>query len=219
MKQPKFLISNSKITGAGLGLFATTDFKKGQDILEVKGKTLTAAEYSIKLAKGIGAWKYCIEISNDLIMDMTSLNCIARCANDAKGSSFKNNAVVEYNSDGKLYFVATKNIIAGEEILVKYGTPYWKSYDKNIKKDSDIQKLLKLGFEIHHLDDYSGWWYELNLNWVFGVIIEIIVDLDTNKTSIGLEVMKNGKIDCIDIYEQKLDISKLPALIKTFKTK
>jgi SET domain-containing protein len=63
---------------------------------------------------------------------------LARYANDAAGLSrvkgLRNNACYEISGD-QCFIVATRDIEAGEEILVSYTKEYWDCIRYNIKND------------------------------------------------------------------------------------
>lgn len=130
-------IKPSLLPNAGKGLFTNRDIKKGELIVEYKGEIIS--------------WKECVErAQNDMYGYMFFINnkhCIdayltpealARYANDAKGLSrikgISNNAVYAIK-DNKAWIQATKNIKAGSEIFVSYGTDYWKVIRENIRID------------------------------------------------------------------------------------
>jgi SET domain-containing protein len=69
---------------------------------------------------------------------------LARYVNDAKGlvrtKSRTNNA--QFKNDGlKVYIIATRDIPAGEEILVEYGYKYWNTVKRNMEIDKANQPL------------------------------------------------------------------------------
>lgn len=132
----KVSIGISSIPGAGRGLFAEENIKRGQVIMQVTGprytahETLTqhvANEYLLELNDGTGD---CIEVTGE-----------ARYANDAKGfnavSGMYNNAQFCSAEDHSMYLEATRTILKGQEILVNYGKAYWKEFFKE-------QKLLQV---------------------------------------------------------------------------
>ena len=119
----KVRIANSAIPGAGKGLFAEEDIKRGSFILPIEGPRITVAEmeeiendYLLEINDGTGD---CIEVEGE-----------ARYANDAKGRSVVegvvNNAQFVSLEDHSMYLEATRSIKKGQEILVHYGKGYWK---------------------------------------------------------------------------------------------
>ena len=121
----KVSIGISGIAGAGKGLFAEEDIKRGQLILMIEGRRITAAEIEIFEEEN----DYLLEI-NDSTGDCIEVSGEARYANDAKGITntpgIVNNAQFCSLEDHSMYLEATRTIRSGQEILVKYGNGYWK---------------------------------------------------------------------------------------------
>lgn len=128
----KVSIGSSGIPGAGKGLFAEHDFKRGELIIPVTGPHYTAKEtievhyeneYLLELNDGTGD---CIEVTNE-----------ARYANDAKGITAMpgvvNNAQFWSAEDHTMYLSATRTIKKGQEIFVSYGKAYWREILKEQK--------------------------------------------------------------------------------------
>ncbi len=128
----KVRIGNSCIPGAGKGLFAEEDIKRGQLIFVIQGHRFSASEieemekendYLLEINDGTGD---CIEVSGE-----------ARYANDAKGINcipgLVNNAQFCSLEDHSMYLEATRRIPNGQEILVNYGKGYWKELRKELK--------------------------------------------------------------------------------------
>ncbi len=124
MSRKKVSLSESRIAGAGIGLFAAEDIKRGHLIVHVTGPRITVKEieeshsendYLLELNDGTGD---CIEVQGE-----------ARFANDAKGKTstpgLVNNALFRSADDHSMYLEATRTIKSGEEILVNYGKGYW----------------------------------------------------------------------------------------------
>lgn len=124
MSRKKVNLGESRIAGAGIGLFAAEDIKRGHLIVHVTGPRITIKEieeshsendYLLELNDGTGD---CIEVQGD-----------ARFANDAKGRTstpgIVNNALFRSADDHSMYLEATRAIKSGEEILVNYGKGYW----------------------------------------------------------------------------------------------
>lgn len=106
-------------SSAGLGLFATRAFKKGERIIEYFGRTLTnAEEYTSKS-------KYLFEINSRKTIDGTTRENIARYINH----SCKPNCEPEIER-GRVFIDATKAIKLGEEFTYDYGEEY---VDEHIK--------------------------------------------------------------------------------------
>ncbi len=106
-------------SSAGLGLFATRTFKKGERIIEYFGRTLTTAEeYSSRS-------KYLFEVNKRKTIDGTLRENIARYINHA----CKPNCEPEIER-GRVYIDAIKPIKMGEEFTYDYGEEY---FDEHIK--------------------------------------------------------------------------------------
>ena len=120
----KVRIDNSTIQGAGKGLFAEEDIKRGQVILPVTGPRYSATEVETIHADNL----YLLEL-NDGSGDCIEVQGEARYSNDAKGVNnipgLVNNASFYSAEDHSMYLQATRRIPKGHEILVDYGKGYW----------------------------------------------------------------------------------------------
>ena len=106
-------------SSAGLGLFATRPYKKGERIIEYVGRTLTnAEEYSSRS-------KYLFEVNARKTIDGAVRTNIARYINH----SCTPNCEPEIER-GHIYIDAIKNIKTGEEFTYDYGEEY---FDEHIK--------------------------------------------------------------------------------------
>ena len=111
--------SLSERSSAGLGLFATRPYKKGERIIEYVGRTLTnAEEYSSRS-------KYLFEVNARKTIDGAVRTNIARYINH----SCTPNCEPEIER-GHIYIDAIKNIKTGEEFTYDYGEEY---FDEHIK--------------------------------------------------------------------------------------
>lgn len=105
-----------KRSSAGLGLFATKDFKRGDFIIEYTGEHITNEE-----ADNRGG-KYLFILTKKRVIDGKARSNIARYINH----SCAPNAEPESDEDaGKIRILARKKIIAGDEITYDYGKEYW----------------------------------------------------------------------------------------------
>jgi SET domain-containing protein len=136
----EFLVKKSQIPGAGKGLFAKRDFKKGERILEYLGEIITDAECD-RRAEEHDQYGYIFYISKKKCVDAYHTpEHLARYANDAKGltkvKGLNNNCCYSiYKQSG--WIKAEKNIKVGEEIFVSYGAEYWRDIRYNIKLDEE----------------------------------------------------------------------------------
>ena len=106
-------------SSAGLGLFATRPYKKGERIIEYVGRTLpNAEEYSSRS-------KYLFEVNARKTIDGAVRTNIARYINH----SCTPNCEPEIER-GHIYIDAIKNIKTGEEFTYDYGEEY---FDEHIK--------------------------------------------------------------------------------------
>lgn len=132
-------VKESTIPGAGKGLFAKCDFKKGDLIVEYLGEIITEKELDRRAEND--EYGYAFYISKRKCIDAFHLpNALARYANDAKGTTkirgLRNNS--EFHTIKRRgWIVAKNNIKAGREILVDYGADYWKDIAYNIKIDTE----------------------------------------------------------------------------------
>ena len=130
------MIGKSLLPGAGKGLFTKKAISKGTRIVEYKGKVTTWKE--VDDDNGKNGYIYYID-RNHVINERPLTKTFGRYANDAAGlkkvKGLRNNA--RYVIDEMRVFIeATRDIEAGEEILVRYGKEYWDIILYN-------QKLLK----------------------------------------------------------------------------
>jgi hypothetical protein len=140
-KTKTLYISQSTIPGAGKGLFTSEAIKKGEKIIEYKGRIRTWKEVSnASVFNG-----YVFYVNRSHVIDAkTYIQSLARYANDAHGltrvKGIINNA--EYQKDDKkVYIHATRNIPAGAEIFVGYGKDYWDVVKENMKLEEAEKKV------------------------------------------------------------------------------
>lgn len=139
-------VKNSRIKGAGKGLFTTSRIRKGDIIVEYRGIKSTW-DVALRKYKGdIKAARYLFHVSNNNTIDAQfTPDELARYANDAaapiKGANhgFKNNSCYQVIK-GKPYIVAEKNIEAGEEIFVDYSGDYWEVMLEEEKEEKAEKK-------------------------------------------------------------------------------
>ena len=102
-----------KRSSAGLGLFATRPYKKGERIIEYFGREISKAEeYSSKS-------KYLFEVSTRKTIDGTQRDNFARYINHSCKPNCEPNIV-----RGKIFIDAIKGIKVGEELSYDYGEEY-----------------------------------------------------------------------------------------------
>ena len=119
MSQPSsrpFRVGRAK---TGLGLFATEAIRKGQTIVEYRGRRITAEKaLAIELK---GGNRYLFEINSQWTIDGSSRRNLGRYINHA----CKPNAQAIMRRTGKLEFAASRWIEPGEEITIDYGEEYF----------------------------------------------------------------------------------------------
>lgn len=103
-----------KRSSAGLGLFATKDFKKGERIIEYRGNRVpTGDKGPVNL--------YIFNVNKKIDIDGSPRWNTARYANH---SCVPNAEAV--NDNNRIFIEAIKSIKAGEEITYDYGEEYYK---------------------------------------------------------------------------------------------
>lgn len=102
---------------AGLGLFATRAFKKGERIIEYFGRTLSREEeYSSRS-------KYLFEVHSRKTIDGAARENIARYINHSCTPNCEPEIV-----RGRVFIDALKNIKLGEEFTYDYGEEYFNEH-------------------------------------------------------------------------------------------
>jgi uncharacterized protein len=123
-------VKKSTLPAAGKGLFTKRFISKGEKIVEYKGKVTSWKEADHKEGKNL----YIFYINRNYVIDADkNKRCLARYANDARGLSrikgMSNNS--QYlNENNRIFITATRDIAAGNEILVGYGKAYWEVIKK-----------------------------------------------------------------------------------------
>ena len=130
-------VKRSQLTGAGKGLYTTSAIKKKSKIIEYKGEIIDWKEYEKRVKEDRDGYLFFIN-KKRCIDAFDTPEHLARYANDAAGISrvkgLRNNACYEISGD-QCFIVATRDIEAGEEILVSYTKEYWDCIRYNIKND------------------------------------------------------------------------------------
>lgn len=110
-----------KRSRAGLGLFATKAFKRGDFIIEYTGEHISNEEADRR------SGKYLFILSKDAVIDGRGRENLARYINH----SCKPNAEAEIDEEAeKVNINARKKILPGEEITYDYGKEYWEWHIK-----------------------------------------------------------------------------------------
>lgn len=122
-------VKTSQLPNSGNGLFTAIPIYKEEVIAKFEGEIISAAEAKARVDKGID--KYFVNLLDGSTMDSMHVNCLAKYANDVKGSAnsiFKNNAKIALDDNDEVCLIASRNIKAGDEILCSYGKSYWDKH-------------------------------------------------------------------------------------------
>jgi len=117
-------IAKSNIKGAGKGIFAKIDIKKGTRLGYYDGKYMNEKTYQ-KVENQDYIWQ--VKSRPNLYVDARLCKkAILRYINGAKTKSQKKKINVEpYTYKSKLYYRTIKNVKKGTELLIDYGDYYW----------------------------------------------------------------------------------------------
>lgn len=136
----------SRIPNAGSGLFSACDLSVGTSIGEYRGVQRTspswdhAYEWSVPICANEGVvvhvnsksdWQLCQKIGESFIDgSIDDGQNPLRFVNGARTSEEQAglNLVPQFQ-DGKVFYVASRDIHKGEEFLIDYGDKYWKATD------------------------------------------------------------------------------------------
>ena len=122
-------VQESRLPGAGNGLFTAIPIYRNEVISAFKGKILSMEAAAAGAASGTDG--YFVNLPDGTILDSMTVHCFAKYANDAAGfvkSDRKNNARITLDEDGTVCIAASRNIAVGEEIFCSYGKKYWQKY-------------------------------------------------------------------------------------------
>jgi len=131
--EKQLYVKKSTIPNSGKGLFTKKFIPKGTRIVEYKGRVSKWKD--VKDEDGKNGYIFYVN-RNHVIDALPVKTALARYANDARGlvriKGITNNC--DYITDGtRAYIESKKDIPAGGEIFVDYGTDYWKVIRENIK--------------------------------------------------------------------------------------
>lgn len=145
-------LKKSLIPGAGKGLFVKEKFTRGDIVCEYLGEILPWSECEKRAEQGYEGYVFFISKKKCVDAYFTP-EAMGRYANDAKGigrvEGLKNNAQYEIktrNGEKRAFIVATRTINPNDEVLVDYGSDYWKNLEKTkhlYKKQQEEKKKLK----------------------------------------------------------------------------
>lgn len=148
-------MATSILPNAGLGLFATDSFSKGELVAEYYGSVTTAkhSESSVfdSEDKMVQAdQQYCLisrgpaSRANDIV-DFRPADYLSACFQEYRANrrlpvikGAAHNAKLSMESRQKVFIKATRNIAAGEEILIDYGFDYWFFFYQQCNPNRDL---------------------------------------------------------------------------------
>lgn len=130
----QLFIRKSTIPQGGKGLFTRKKIRKGDRIIEYRGRLTTWKEADHREGRN----GYLFYIDRNHVVDAYTYNrALGRYANDARGLNRRkgliNNAIYEPVGT-RVYIDAKRDIPAGGEILVDYGKEYWDAIRSNLEK-------------------------------------------------------------------------------------
>mmetsp|Transcript_75190 Transcript_75190/g.220422 ORF Transcript_75190/g.220422 Transcript_75190/m.220422 type:complete len:220 (+) Transcript_75190:94-753(+) len=120
----------SKIKGGGMGLFALQSLPRGFDLPEpYKGRRLTEKQLS-----RVKDSSYVFLFSRGNLEECAAIDARAACkdnplryANGARTPCQRKRINLRSHQRGKnVYFITTRQVAAGEELLLDYGPDYWR---------------------------------------------------------------------------------------------
>ena len=135
MKASKIAQRSSKIHGNGV--FATAPIKKGEDIVEYKGKMITHAEADALHFGDIDTGHtFLFTLNEEYILDANSKGNVARWINhscEPNAIAFVHGHKSEDLRKDRVIIEALRDIKAGEEITYDYGFEFDMPYTKELK--------------------------------------------------------------------------------------
>lgn len=118
-------VRESRIPGAGQGLFVTRRFAKGTVLAEYRGDVLSLAKV-LKMSvadRDYVMGGFGLNVHIDARRD---LNVLGRYVNDNQDASQLNAEFVKLREERKALVTALRDIEAGEEVYASYGEGYWR---------------------------------------------------------------------------------------------
>lgn len=117
-------VKKSKIKGAGSGLFAKTNLKKGMKLGFYDGEYMNEKKYQSTKDQN-----YIWQVNSNPNRYVDARRCkkaILRFINGARTKEQKKNVNVEpYTYGGKLYYRTIKKVKKDTELIIDYGDYYW----------------------------------------------------------------------------------------------
>ena len=129
-------IKKSQLPKAGKGLFVEQEYRRGDIICEYEGEFVPWSECEKRAQEGHEGYVFFIS-KNRCVDAYFTPWAMGRYANDARGigrvSGLTNNAQYEIkrrNGEQRVFIVATRTILPGQEVFVHYGEDYWRYLEK-----------------------------------------------------------------------------------------
>ena len=125
-------VEASTIAGAGQGVFATQDFKKNKKINIYVGENLDQDVLDARYGEGSTASPYAMKGAGDVeYIDAACRRGLASLINATKGTNKKANVRFGVDSKNNVAVYTKRRIKKGDELLISYGSQYWKNMDRN----------------------------------------------------------------------------------------
>jgi len=144
-KKEKYVENNlveirpSNIPNAGNGVFSKEDIKSGDMLGYYRGEALNRDQFNKRFNDKEYA-AYVLIVKNGTIYvdaEKKGYNWVSR-VNTPRGTTMKTN--IYWDDDGRVF--AKRNIKAGEELFVSYGSAYWSGFNKH-QKNKTMKKKSK----------------------------------------------------------------------------
>ena len=124
-KEKNLRIKKSQIPGAGLGLWTTRKFKPSERIGKYVGEKMSRDKVDERYPGNTRAEYVLCPTANHCIDARRTNVSAVRFANDARGTRFKNNAMIRPRAD-VVRSKPQRGIPKDREIFLSYGTAYWQ---------------------------------------------------------------------------------------------
>jgi len=120
--------------GRGNGAFAAVPIARGTFIGEYEGDMLSEAQYWSRYPSGVS--DYCIRVDAQWTIDgagrAPDTSAFSACHMNHAGGAVANVARQTLRHDRRVMFYAQRDISAGEELLLDYGSVYWTGREDKI---------------------------------------------------------------------------------------
>lgn len=144
LSESKFMVQESTLPNAGMGLFTTVFIEKGSFVIEYIGEKLTEDEYYNRYPNGTG--RYVAEIKNGsnppsyIDGENIAKSGLARYINSSSNNDNQNTKKANNPANlvwkkqqfgkqaGRMYLYTIRDVLEGEELLFDYGNEYWEVF-------------------------------------------------------------------------------------------